>query len=203
VTVRQIILANTASGGGGGGGGSGITFKGASSSAGVDSISIPSHASGDMIVIGAVGGYNLIPTAPAGWTEIRSGYTGSTSKVGYIVSRKVAASGSEVSGTWNDATDMFVSVHDGVASIGGSAAQAGTSTVTFPAVTMSVSDGSSWVVGVAIRTSVTPAEMTNRTLLAAKGSINDTSSGVSSWSAKSVFTGGITNAGITFELVSE
>jgi hypothetical protein len=201
VTVRQIILANTASGGGGGG--SGITFKGASSSAGVDSISIPSHASGDMIVIGAVGGYNLIPTAPAGWTEIRSGYTGSTSKVGYIVSRKVAASGSEVSGTWNDATDMFVSVHDGVASIGGSAAQAGTSTVTFPAVTMSVSDGSSWVVGVAIRTSATPAEMTDRTLLAAKGSINDTASGVSSWSAKSVFTGGITNAGITFELVSE
>jgi hypothetical protein len=178
------------------------------------SISLPAHAAGDMLIIAAGGGGgDSIPSVPSGWTQINS-VSSAVDWLGIVCAYKVAADDSETSGTWDGAYQLVAAVYDGVASIGGTAKSVGSSTVTYPGITMSVSDGSSWVVGVGIFNggaaySTPPAGMTHRNGLgtseAISGSLglHDTAAGTSSWSSKSVWYGGNSCAAITFELVSE
>ena len=207
MTIRQLLLAANAVGGGGG---SGICLKG-TATAETTSVSLPTHAAGDMLIIAAGG--SDIPSVPSGWTQINS-VDSAWDVRGLVCAYKVAADGSETSGTWAGAYMIVAAVYDGVASIGGTAKQDGTTTVTYPGIAMSASDGSSWVVGAGVfnggSTYLTPPTgMTHRnglgTSAAISGSLglHDTAAGTSSWSSKSVWYGGNSCAAITFELVSE
>lgn len=70
---------------------------------------IPAHEVGDIIVIGAVrAGSATAPTIPGGWTSISAG--GNNSAIALSVAYKIAASDSEVSGTWTNAARIHILV---------------------------------------------------------------------------------------------
>ncbi len=74
-----------------------------------DTITIGTHASGDLILIFAYNdGANTAPSLPTGWLNINNG-TGSTSgtRIGY----KIAQSSSETSGTWTNADGLIAVVY--------------------------------------------------------------------------------------------
>lgn len=208
MTVRQLFVFGAAAGSVG----SAITFKG-SASATATTVSIPSHAADDMIVITACNNTGSSITIPAGWTEINSiSETLTRSRVAY----KKAASGGETSGTWTGAINLLVGVWDGVASIGAAAEQASSHVAYFPTLSMTVKDGTSWVVGIdchnylSYPTNITtpPDGMTHRAYVtnsnAAAIALNDSASGISAWNVKSVhFTYSTSIHGYTFEMVSE
>lgn len=84
-----------------------ITFV-SSASAASNTVTMPSHQAGDMIVIQTFNKSSVtIPTAVSGYKSYTS--TGTASAVRY--SYKIAASGSETVGTWTDATAITVSVY--------------------------------------------------------------------------------------------
>lgn len=142
-----------------------------SNASGVDTVSMPSHAAGDMIVAFAFRDGSTTPaTVPAGqgWNTLSSG--GASSSSG-IVAWKVAASSSEGCGTFTNATGLIVVVIRGSGSIalgGNSGWQTGLSTnIFYNAVTMDKIDGSSMILAFAghrsINTSLEtpPSPLTN------------------------------------------
>lgn len=108
---------------------------------------MPSHQVGDYLIMVAYrDGFTTPPSLPAGWTDISSptGDNSNSMRVGY----KIAASTSEVSGTWTNATNLVCGSYRGVASIGAVAVNSGlTSSVALPNLTLQNTDGSSLVVG--------------------------------------------------------
>ena len=76
-----------------------------------DSISIPSHAAGDLIVIHSMNhASSTVPTKPSGWvTSYSAGVAGGSVLVAY----KHAQSNAETSGTWTNADHLFVTVWRG------------------------------------------------------------------------------------------
>ena len=184
----------------------GISFVGGNAVAGT-SIAIPTHQAGDLIVIFAYersAGAVPTPTPPvlgAGFTNIGSSDSGSSnaSTFGY----RVATDGSTTSGTWTNATNLIVQVYRGVnaSTPVGATANGGASsgTVTYPALSLTNTSGTSWVAGFAgSRSSNTtienpPSGMTNKTTYGdatSEVSGHDTNSGVSSWSNTDVTIGG-------------
>lgn len=107
-------------------------------SAGSASVTLPSHVSGDLIIVFAYrDGSTTQPTLPAGFTAISNaiGANTNSSTLGY----KVAASGSETSGTWTNASAILAVVVSTSVDhlIGASAANSGSSkTITYPALTL-------------------------------------------------------------------
>lgn len=193
MTIRQaFIVASTPAGV------SDISFVG-SADAVADSVSIPTHTTGDYIVIAATG--SDAPTIPVGWTSLGTGTYGFGQDA--AVAYKVASSGSEVSGTWTNATNMVVAVYRGPSAVGTAVTATGASTATYSAV--SVAASTSWVVGIGFGQSVNmnsaPTGMTNRDSSSGTRNIglHDTASGVSSWSSKTVYVGG-SNRTYVFEL---
>lgn len=74
-----------------------------------DTVTIGTHASGDLIVVFAYNdGATTAPSLPSGWLNINNG-TGATSgtRIGY----KVAQSSSETSGTWTNADGLIAIVY--------------------------------------------------------------------------------------------
>lgn len=173
-----------------------ISFVGAAT--GTTSATLPAHAAGDVLLAFAHrDGNTTAPSLPAGWTDLgSSGANVNSSRIGY----KVAASSGETSGTWTNATGLVVLVYRGCAAGDpiGDVVGTGSSSliISYPALTMQVTDGSSWVVGVAGHRSndttgfgTAPSGMTNRSYVQdATATIigNDTAGGVSSWSAQTV-----------------
>jgi len=174
-----------------------ITFVAATSASGV-SVTIPTHNVGDLLVIYAYrDGNNAAPTVPtgSGWTSIAT--TGGANNNSSALAYKIATGG-DVSGTWTNATQVIVHVYRGVAAspIGANAFQSGNSnTVTYSALTMSVTNSSSWVVGFGgdrgTNTNVQnpPIGMINRTVILdtlSEVAGHDTNTGVSLWGAQNV-----------------
>lgn len=87
-----------------------ITYIGQSN--GVESATLPTHQAGDLIVAFAFrSGSTTLPTSPAGWSFLESAAANTCSaRLAY----KVAASGSETSGTWTSATTVIFLVYRGV-----------------------------------------------------------------------------------------
>lgn len=118
-------------------------------SAGTSSVTLPTHVTGDLIVIFTFrDGNTTQPTLPAGFTAISNavGANSCSATLGY----KVAASGSETSGTWTNAHAIMAVVIGGqnASPIGGSGVGGGASvTVTYPTLTMSDASGNSVVLG--------------------------------------------------------
>lgn len=173
-----------------------ISYVGAAT--GTTSATPPAHVAGDVLLAFAHrDGNTTAPSLPAGWTDLgSSGANVNSSRLGF----KVATSSGETSGTWTNATGLVVLVYRGCAAGDpiGDVVGAGSSSlvISYPALTMQVSDGSSWAVGVAGHRSADavgfdspPSGMSNRAYqqdAAATLIGNDTAGGVSSWSAQTV-----------------
>lgn len=123
-----------------------------SASAAATSVGIPAHQVGDIIVIFAYrDGSTAVPTKPSAsgtvpaWADIEtgSGTNSNSSRTAYFV----ATATNTTTGTWTNATGIAAIVLRGQASspIGGSARTGGLAngSSTAPAITLSVSDGSS------------------------------------------------------------
>lgn len=167
---------------------------------GTNTCTITAHSIADLILVIAFRtGSNSTPTVPAGYTSIQ---TVTSNSAGSVLAYKIATATNDTSGTWTNGTNMSIAVYTGTdttAPIGASAVSTNIgTTVTYPALTMTVTDGTSWVAGLGSHRStnttidVAPTGMTNRANSAVAGEIsfNDTNGGVSSWSAVSPSVGG-------------
>lgn len=95
-----------------------IQFVGSGASTGATTITIPTHQTGDIIVIAAFREEaETIPSLGSGFTSLGTTSTAGltmSSRVGY----KVAASASETSGTWTNANALAVAVYRDVRTTG-------------------------------------------------------------------------------------
>ena len=168
------------------------SYKGYASAA-ATTLSLPSHTTGDILVMCAINfdAPPTIGTTPAGWTELKR-VTFSYYTTG-ILAYKVAESGGETSGTWTDAEGLLCACYRGFSGVGDSSDESASSGTAWPALTMEVSDGSSWAVGITGFTSVTtgytnpPTGMTYRGILSSGNNhivLCDTAGGVASWSRR-------------------
>jgi hypothetical protein len=140
-----------------------IAYKG-SGGAAATSVTIPTHAVGDLILIftvrAAASGYASVPSAGGTvptWTSIDTGTYGPdyfSSYANLRVASTIATATNHTSGTWTNADYMVAVVFSGtaVSPKGGSAFNGGTSgdygatTLTAPAVTLQNAGGSSAIV---------------------------------------------------------
>lgn len=169
--------------------------------------SMPTHQAGDLLLFFAFrDGSTTAPSLPSGYTnkltKSESGFNVSC-RVGY----KIAASDSETSGTWTNATSLICQVYRGVdqtTPLGGSSSYNTTdagydNVIEYRTITMSNTSGSSWVAGFAgheeTNTSLetAPTGMVNRTNVVDatdEAAGHDTNGGVTSWSTQTVSAGG-------------
>lgn len=180
---------------------SAISFIG-QASANAASVTLPAFSAGDVAVVFAYRDNNATaPLLPGGWTNILNGGANTNAaRIGY----RILQAGDTTTGTWTNATQIVVHVYRGVdsaTSIGASAAAGASSiTVSYPALTLQITDGTSWVAGFGgYRTNSSniqnaPTGMTNRSDIvgasAGEAAGHDTNGGVSSWSAQNVTVSG-------------
>lgn len=180
------------------GGGSKISFVSVAAAAGANTVALPTHAAGDLIIVHCYNNDNTnIPTTPSGgYTSlIFNTATTSADRVFY----KIATSGSETLGTSTNATDVSATVYRGVNAsnpLGNRNLQVSSSatSITYPNISAGVTPNS-WVVLLAGcsastgATFATPAATVNIiTSIGAANSIivNDTGSAVGSttWASR-------------------
>jgi hypothetical protein len=75
-----------------------------SATAEANSITLPTHQAGDLIIVPALNASGANPTVPSGWFPIVANSSSVGVTRGCVVGVKVAASSSETSGTWTNAT---------------------------------------------------------------------------------------------------
>lgn len=120
-------------------------------SASTTSATLPSFNPNDVGILFAYrSSNNAAPTLPSGWTRIDSGGANTNSA---IIAYRVLQAGDTTTGTWTNATEVVVQVYRGLDTVDpiGGEAQGGASnaTITYPAITMQVTNGTSWVLGFA------------------------------------------------------
>jgi len=174
------------------------------STASATTVTIPAHQAGDEIIIEAVRGATTFATLPAGWTNILTKASTSGSPVSMRLGYKTATSTSDTSGTWTNAAELVCHVYRPGAgkrlAIGASASNtSATNTVDYPALSLTKTDGTSWIAGfvACANTSETiataPTGMTNESTVAGAtyaAAGHDTEGPVSSWSDQAVVTTG-------------
>lgn len=155
-----------------------------SASAAANSVTMPTHQAGDLIVAFAYrDGSTTAPALPAGWTNINnSGGNTNSARLAY----RNADSASETSGTWTNATGLVVHVYRG-ANVGASAVGgASSNSISYPALTLQKTDNTSWVARFAGHRTATdlttniPGGYTARTGIATENRGIDTDGSVSS-----------------------
>lgn len=188
-----------------------ISVIGTPISAAATTVTPPTHAVGDYIVIVALRSATTAPTLPAGYTQIVTGTGNSNS---YRVGYKVATSTTDASGTWTNASLLLCMVYRGASGIGASSAatHAAATTTAIPTITVANQNSKSWVVAfaghAATSTQGTPlAGATTSRVAQTAGTYNggmfDTNAGVNSFSATtSANTTSVVNCGGTFELIA-
>lgn len=159
--------------------------------------SMPTHQTGDLLIMFVARESNSAPSNPGGWTEIAniSGNSPST-----ILAYKIATSGSETSGTWNNADTVVCQVYRGAIAPSAYNTNVGLgTTVNYPALTLNNTNGDSWVAGFGVHRDNTgdmgtaPSGMTNRANVAGgqtDAAGHDTNGGVASWSSQNISYGG-------------
>lgn len=130
-----------------------------SASAEANSVTLGTHAKGDVIIICAVrDGSTTNPTIPAGWTNITNTSDGTLMSIS--VGWKIATSAADVSGTWTNATGVMCHVYRGADQIKPFGAitfnASSATTVTYGATTgaTKVRMNNQWMVAFAICTGV-------------------------------------------------
>lgn len=178
----------------------------AQASAATTSVTLPTHNVGDYIIIIAYRTATSAPSLPAGYTSI---LTSSGNANSFTIGYKVAT-GSDTSGTWTNATGVAADIYRGVGAIGASSGSthAASTTITLPALTLTDTSGSSWVVGMAASkatTISTPTGTTQRSSQAITGGlikVVDTNGGVTSWATHTATNGSSTvTVEAAFELI--
>jgi hypothetical protein len=169
-------------------------------------LTMPTHAATNVLYMFAFrDGTAVAPTLPAGWTQIGSAAANSCAA---ILAYKIAASSSETSGTWTNANELVCQVYSGAYGKDFTVAfQTGSSaTVTYPALTLLNTDGSSVVAAFGGHRSTNgsmgtaPTGMTqraNREGATADAAGFDTNGGVTSWSTQNVASGETASGYIT------
>lgn len=186
-----------------------IAFVGAA--AGVDSVAIPAHQPGDMLLIFAYrDDSNTQPTQPAGWTQ--GGAMAGNTNSGRVAWR-IATTSAETSGTWNNATTVIVAVYrassgqNGIGTV--ASAGAASTTVTYPALPSMSASGTSWVVGMAGHRSINTALETpppgmvlriNAVDGGDEASLFDTNGPVVGWAGEVVSVGGSSSGWRSFSV---
>ena len=188
---------------------SAISFICASSAAATSTAACSGQASGDLLLVFAFrSGSTTAPSLPAGWNGIGTGANGgggtnSSVRTGW----KVASSSSEGSGTWTNATHVVMHVYRGqnsspIGNFAENSPNAASSVITYPAVTLSATDGSSWFAGFGGRAvahadvATAPTNMTNRTSAGATPNVagHDTNGPrTTNWPSTDVTIGGSTS----------
>jgi hypothetical protein len=186
-----------------------ISYVGGAS--GVTSATLPTHQVGDLIIAFAFrDGSTVAPTLGSGFTSTTT-RTGTLSSC--IVGFRRATVTNTATGTWTNATSVIFVIYRGVGSIGGTSVDSGSSTtINYPAVTLTNQTGSSWVVGfaghrstnVAIQTA--PTGMVNRISVSDatdEAASHDTNSGFSSFTSRTASVGGTSSGWVsaTIELI--
>lgn len=162
-----------------------ITRVSANSAAGTTA-TIGTHAAGDLILVHAYrDGSDTAPSMAAGFLSIHAAGGGNSN--GSRLAYKWAASASESTGTWINATGVDVVVYRGVTRIGANSFGNGTgNSITYPALTLQDASGASWVVRAAgHRTATnmltnTPAGSTHVTGVASECRVCDSNGGTGS-----------------------
>jgi hypothetical protein len=175
-------------------------------SANASSVSITSTLNADLILVFAYNGSAATaPTLASGFTTLDSGVATSQ---GMIVGSKVSAGGDTDSGTWTGATNVVCLVYRG-ASIGAEIKANGSSTIlNYPALTMQVTDGTSWIVGFGgARTATAGMNGSTTTLVnrTSQTTVNglDSGTGLLSWAGENLtFTTTSRWFGVTVEIKS-
>ena len=171
---------------------------------GTNSATLPAFQSGDCALVFAFrDGSTTNPTVPAGWTNLTNTQDGTTCSISVGWRRLVNSD--TTTGTWTNASRVSVVIYRGcepfIAPFVLKAATAGTTNtaVTMTTVSMTRSNGTSWIVGSIGHRSVDTdlgtawTGMTNRQNAAdatAETCQQDTNAGVSSWSSQSRNIGG-------------
>lgn len=171
-----------------------------SCSAAATSCTFSSTSTGALKFVLAIGTAGNTPTVPGTFTSLTS-VSSVSGAFSYVIGCNVSSSsGDTATGTWTNASNVLGWSYTGTATgttsncpttgVGGSKADSsgGSTTVKYDAITMTHSDGSSWVVGVAMGSSTTPGAPTGMSSFVTNGSsrISDTNGGVSSWSQQTV-----------------
>jgi len=115
-----------------------------------NTVTMPEHQAGDTILVFTFRNGSTIPSLVSGYTSLTTDHRAvGTGNWGARVAYKVAASSSEVVGTWTNATSILVLVYRGVSVISGTyATNKGTTstTIVYPALTLTGTNQQSWVV---------------------------------------------------------
>lgn len=129
-----------------------VVFKGASFTNTGNSLALPTHATGDLILIFAVAPWENAITKPAAGGTIPSWTTSFASGTGgefYMhIAWAVATASDRTSGTWTNGYGMQAAVlsgQDSISPIGGRSTNWGYSQTAAPALALSKTDGSSQV----------------------------------------------------------
>jgi hypothetical protein len=175
-----------------------ISFISSDMADGASSMTLSTHQADDLIIILSRRANSTPPDLPAsGWTNIHGSGTAST---GFRMGFRIATSSSDTSGTWTNAAGLACAVFRGIAladpigATGGPENGASTSG-TMPALTLQVTDGTSWVYGGMCcldgAAAMAFSNMTRRQIVTAggagaeRGGIFDTNGGVASWAQQS------------------
>lgn len=169
-----------------------------SAAAGTNTLSIPVHVAGDLLLAYAFRAGSTVPTLPAGWIEIRQGVGSGTAA---ILAYRIATAPGTAFGTWTNAESVEVAVYRNfdtstVPPIGIFDMDAGsTAAMTYAALALTRANNTSWVAGFAgigLQTSdiqTPPTGMTNRANAASgatKIAGHDTNGAVNVWALQTV-----------------
>lgn len=200
-----------------------ISRIGATSVNGATVAALPTHASGDVLVALAYRtGFAVAPTVPGTWTTV-TGSSGAANNNAAVMAWHLCTSSSESIPTFTNATQVIVVCYRGVHNTVpfGAAATAGSATANdlqYPALTLTNTSGSSWILGgVAIRSGnvaavvgAAPTGMTNVTTVVDPGGstlgsagFHDSNTGKTAWTLVTVAQGSTTgHRQITAELLA-
>jgi hypothetical protein len=155
-------------------------------SANADNATITSTANGDLIIVFAYNGSAAAsPSLASGFTSLDSGVATSQ---GMIIGWKASSGGDTSSGTWTSATQVVCHVYAGAA-IGAEAKNNGSGTIlNYPAVTMQVTDGTSWIAGFGGARTAT-AGMNGSTTILTNRTSQTTANGLDSGSGQTSYAG--------------
>src|SRR5215472_19136180 len=174
-------------------------------SANANNAALTSTNPNDLIVVFAYSdGTAAVPSLASGFTSLQTGSSGGAVKCGFILGYMLSAGGDTSTGTWTGATQVTCIVFRGVDTttpVGASAKVVGSTstTLSYPALTLQITTGTSWVFGGGGATAATSGMNGNAGVLANQTSVTianalDTNGGVASFAAQSLTTVGTTKS---------